>query len=71
MIFTIILTLGMRGVFVLSDLIVGLAGALQECRRTGDTGMVASPQKLEVISEEAEEEAGLTEFRSRKTRRPL
>lgn len=67
LIFIVIMSLSIRGVFVLSDLLVGFMGALKSCKRKREEQIKVRRQPLGVIKEEPEEQ-GLTK---RIERRPL
>ncbi len=68
-----ILTLGLRGVFILSDVATAMLGMLRVCCKSQADAAVKlhiKRQRLEVIKEDAGEEEGLTDMRrTRKERR--
>ena len=68
LIFIVVLSLGIRGVFVLSDLMVGFMGVLKTCKRKKEGDHIKVKNKpLGVIKEEPEEQA----LTKRPDRRPL
>lgn len=67
LIFIVVLSLGIRGVFVLSDLLIGFMGVLKICKRNKEEHIRVRRQPLGVIKEEAEEQR----LTKRPERRPL